>query len=71
MAEVKIRLNGEVETEGAALRDVLQNIVQAHEQYCSHILGDPDKMETSYNRIMSEAILLFTIISKMPRSWDE
>ena len=69
MAEVKIRLNSEVE--GAALRDVLQNIVQAHEQYCSYILGDPDKVDTSYNRILSEAILLLTIISKMPRSWDE
>ena len=71
MAEVKIRLHSEVEIEGAPLRDALQNIAQAHEQYCSHILGDPDEMKTNYHRILSEAILLVTIISKMPRSWED
>ena len=48
MAEVKIRLNSEVETEGAPLRDALQKIAQAHEQYCSHILGDHDEMIRHY-----------------------
>ena len=45
MAKVMIRINSEVEKEGAPLRDVLQCIAEAHEGYCSYILGDPDKME--------------------------
>ena len=45
MAKVTIRINSEVEKEGAPLRDVLQCIAEAHEGYCGHILGDRNKME--------------------------
>lgn len=65
MAEVKIRLNSEVETEGAPLRDALQKIAQAHEQYCSHILGDPDEMIRHYQTMFQEILHLLSILIKM------
>ena len=65
MAEVKIRLNSEVEIEGAPLRDALQNIAQAHEQYCSHILGDPDEMKRHYQTMLQEIPHLLSILIEM------
>ena len=70
MAKVTIRINSEVEKEGAPLRDVLQCIAEAHEGYCGHILGDPDKMEGYHQKMLLEAVKLLTIISELPRSLE-
>ena len=68
MAKVTIRINSEVEEEGAPLRDVLQRVAEAHEGYCSHILGDPDKMEGYHQQLLLETVKLLTIVSELPRS---
>ena len=70
MAKVTIRINSEVEEEGAPLRDVLQCIAEAHEGYCSYILGDPDKMEGYHQQMLLEAVKLLAIISELPRSLE-
>ena len=67
MAKVTIHINNEVEEEGAPLRDVLQCIAEAHEGYCGHILGDPNKMESYHQKMLLEAAKLLTIISELPR----
>ena len=66
MVKVTIHINSEVE-EGAPLRDVLQCIAEAHEGYCGHILGDPNKMESYHQKMLLEAAKLLTIISELPR----
>ena len=68
MAKVTIRINSEVEEEGAPLRDVLQRVAEAHEGYCGHILGDPDKMEGYHQQLLLETVKLLTIVSELPRS---
>jgi hypothetical protein len=70
MAKVTIHINSEVEEEGAPLRDVLQCIAEAHEGYCGHILGDPNKMEGYHQKMLLEAVKLLTIISELPRSLE-
>ena len=70
MAKVTIRINSEVEEEGAPLRDVLQCIAEAHEGYCGHIHGDPDRMEGYHQQMLLEAVKLLAVISKLPRSLE-
>ena len=70
MAKVTIRINSEVEKEGAPLRDVLQCIAEAHEGYCGHIHGDPDQMEGYHQQMLLEAVKLLTIVSEMPRTLE-
>ena len=52
MAKVTICINSEVEEYGGLLRDNLQLIAEAHEGYCSYILGDPDKMEGYHQQML-------------------
>ena len=68
MAAVSIRIHSEVEEYGDLLRDNLQLIAEAHEGYCSYILGDPDKMEGYHQQMLWEAVKLLTIVSELPRS---
>jgi len=70
MAKVTISINSEVEEEGAPLRDVLQCIAEAHEGYCGHIHGDPDRMEGYHQQMLLEAVKLLAVISKLPRSLE-
>ena len=65
MAKVTIHINSDVEEEGAPLRDVLQRIAEAHEGYCSYILGDPDEMKRYYQTMLHEVPHLLSIIIKM------
>ena len=71
MAKVTIRINSDVEKEGAALRDVLQRIAEAHEKHCNHILGDPDKMKKYYQKILQETPHLLSIVIKMGNDMEE
>ena len=52
MAKVMIRINSDVEEYGVLVRDNLQLIAEAHEGYCSYILGDPDKMEGYHQQML-------------------
>ena len=70
MAKVTIRINSDVEEYGVLVRDNLQLITEAHEGYCSYILGDPDKMEGYHQQMLWEAVKLLTIISELPRSLE-
>ena len=68
MATVSIRIHSEVEEYKDLLRDNLQLIAEAHEGYCSYILGDPNKMEGYHQQMLWEAVKLLTIVSELPRS---
>jgi hypothetical protein len=70
MAKVMIRINSDVEEYGVLVRDNLQLIAEAHEGYCSYILGDPDKMEGYHQQMLWEAVKLLTIISELPHSLE-
>ena len=70
MATVSIRIHSEVEEYKDLLRDNLQLIAEAHEGYCSYILGDPNKMEGYHQQMLWEAVKLLTIVSELPRSLD-
>ena len=70
MAKVTIHINSEVEEYGVLVRDNLQLIAEAHEGYCSYILGDPDKMEGYHQQMLLEAVKLLAIISELPRSLE-
>ena len=70
MAKVMIRINSDVEEYGVLVRDNLQLIAEAHEGYCSYILGDPDKMEGYHQQMLLEAVKLLAIISELPRSLE-
>jgi hypothetical protein len=70
MAKVTIRINSDVEEYGVLVRDNLQLIAEAHEGYCSYILGDLDKMEGYHQQMLWEAVKLLTIISELPRSLE-
>ena len=70
MAKVTIRINSDVEEYGVLVRDNLQLIAEAHEGYCSYILGDPDKMEGYHQQMLWEAAKLLTIILELPHSLE-
>ena len=70
MAKVTIRINSDVEEYGVLVRDNLQLIAEAHEGYCSYILGDPDKMEGYHQKMLLEAVKLLAIISELPHSLE-
>lgn len=71
MAYVKIRMNCEIEEEGAPLRDVLQRISEACEGYCGHIHGDPDKMKEYHQKMVREVPILLIEITKMGHKMDK
>ena len=71
MAKVTIRINSEVEDEGAPLRDVLQYINKACEGYCSHTHGRLDKMKEYHQKRMREVPILLIEITKMGHKMDK
>jgi hypothetical protein len=65
MADVKIRINTDVENIGMPVADTLQKIADETESYCAYLHGDPTKIEQHYLQLLTETVSLLEIIMKL------